>query len=106
MSSFGLFVRITLRDGASEGFDALVRETTAAIRAMEPRTLLYACHKVEGTPDQRVFFELYEDRAAFDEHGRQPHIQHFLTEGSKFIAATEVDQLSLYAGKIPPEAKL
>ncbi|MFF4405859.1 putative quinol monooxygenase [Streptomyces sp. NPDC001404] len=101
MGQFGLFVRFTLKEGGATGFDALVRETTAAIRANEPGTLIYACHEVEGAPDQRVFFELYADRAAFEEHERQPHTKHFLAERTKFVTATEVDRLSPYAGKIP-----
>ncbi|MEU7164281.1 antibiotic biosynthesis monooxygenase [Streptomyces morookaense] len=101
MGQFGLFVRFTLKEGGATGFDALVRETTAAIQAKEPGTLIYACHKVEEAPDQRVFFELYADRAAFEEHERQPHTQHFLAERTKYVAHTAVDRLSPYAGKIP-----
>ncbi|MFI8179568.1 putative quinol monooxygenase [Actinacidiphila glaucinigra] len=104
MSNFALFVRFTLKEGEAEGFDALVRETTAAIRAKEPGTLVYACHEVEGTPGQRIFFELYADRAAFDEHERQAHTKHFLSERDKYVANTEVDFMAPYAGKYPTEA--
>ncbi|WP_031476687.1 putative quinol monooxygenase [Streptomyces bicolor] len=99
MANFGLFVRFTLRDGAGEEFDALMRETTAGIRAHEPGTLVYVCHEVEGAPNERIFYELYADRAAFEEHERQPHTRHFLTERSKYVEKTEVDFLQPYAGK-------
>jgi quinol monooxygenase YgiN len=105
MSNFGLFVRFTLRSGAAEGFDALVRETAAAIQEKEPGTLVYACHEVEGAPDQRTFFELYADRAAFEEHERQPHTRRFLEERGQYIAKTEVDQMVPYAGKYPSEVQ-
>lgn len=105
MSTFGLFVRFTLQDGAGEGFDNLVRETTAAIRAKEPGTLVYACHTVEGASNQRDFYELYETYEAFEEHERQPHIKHFLSERSKYVSHTEVERLSTYAGKYPDEAR-
>ncbi|WP_404830864.1 putative quinol monooxygenase [Streptomyces albidocamelliae] len=49
----------------------------------EPGTLVYACSEVEGAPNQRLFFELYADRAAYEAHGRQPHVQHFLCESKK-----------------------
>ncbi|WP_069765688.1 putative quinol monooxygenase [Streptomyces sp. LUP47B] len=101
MNQFGLFVRFTLRDGAGEAFDALMEETTAGIRAHEPGTLVYACHKVEGTRDERIFFEIYADHDAFEEHERQPHTRHFLAERAKYVAKTEVDRLQPYAGKYP-----
>ncbi|WCD96951.1 putative quinol monooxygenase [Streptomyces sp. HUAS 31] len=105
MNTYGLFVRFTLRDGAGEAFDALIRETTAGIRAHEPGTLVYACHEVEGAPNERIFFELYADRAAFEEHERQPHTRHFLAERSKYVKKTEVDRLQPYAGKYPAGAE-
>lgn len=103
MNNFGLFVRFTLKDGAGGDFDALVRETTAAIREREPGTLVYACHQVAEAPDQRVFFELYENHAAFEAHEQQPHVRHFLEQRSKYVAATEVDRMTPYAGKYPTE---
>jgi quinol monooxygenase YgiN len=101
MANYGLFVRFTLREGADEAFDALIRETAEGIRAHEPGTLVYACHEVEGAPNERIFFELYADRAAFEEHERQPHTRHFLAERSKYVEKTEVDRLQPYAGKYP-----
>ncbi|WP_329441916.1 putative quinol monooxygenase [Streptomyces canus] len=101
MNQFGLFVRFTLREGAGEAFDALMEETTAGIRAHEPGTLVYACHTVEGAPNERIFFEIYADHDAFEEHERQPHTRHFLTERAKYVEKTEVDRLQPYAGKYP-----
>ncbi|MFF7530686.1 putative quinol monooxygenase [Streptomyces bobili] len=104
MANFGLFVRFTLREGMAEAFDALVKETEAGIQAREPGTLVYACHTVEGAPNERVFFEIYADRAAFDEHERQPHTLRFLSERTLYVEKTEVDWLQTYAGKYPREA--
>lgn len=103
MSNFGLFVRFTLRDGAAEGFDALVRETATGIKAKEPGTLVYACHTVEGEANQRIFYELYADYAAFEEHERQEHTRRFLSERDKYVAKTEVDRMTPYTGKHPTE---
>lgn len=54
MYPFGLVVRFVLKDGATEGFDALMRATLEGIRAHEPGTLMYTVHEVEGEPAQRV----------------------------------------------------
>jgi quinol monooxygenase YgiN len=97
---FGLSVRFTCRDAESAaGFDRLVAETVPEIRNHEPGTLVYAVHTVDGKPLERIFYELYRDRAAFDAHEEQPHTRHFLAEREKFLASVDVDFLSLQIGK-------
>jgi quinol monooxygenase YgiN len=98
---FALVVRFTVRPGAENDFDELVTTTTAAIREREPGTLVYACHTVTDAPRQRMFYELYRDRAAFDTHEDQPHTKHFLAAREELLEATEVDFLSLADGKTP-----
>lgn len=97
---FGLAVRFSCKDAASaEGFDKLMAETVAQIREGEPGTLVYAVHSVEGQPLQRIFYELYRDRAAFDAHGTQPHTRRMLAEREQYLSGVEVDFLTLQAGK-------
>jgi quinol monooxygenase YgiN len=97
---FGLSVRFTCKDEASaDGFDKLVAETVAQIREREPGTLVYAVHTVEGKPLERIFYELYRDRTAFDAHEEQPHTRRMLAGREQFLASTEVDFLTLQAGK-------
>ena len=70
---FGLCVRFTCKDEASaEAYDRLVAETIEAIKTDEPGTLVYASHLVDGQPLQRIFYELYRDKAAFDAHEAAP----------------------------------
>jgi quinol monooxygenase YgiN len=96
----GLTVRFTCKDEASaEAFDGLVTETAPGIRQHEPGTLIYAVHTVEGQPLQRIFYELYRDRAAFEAHEAQPHTRRFLAERDKYLASTDVDWLTLQTGK-------
>lgn len=82
---FGLAVRFDLKPGASAAFDALVAQTLAAIREKEPGTLAYLVHAVVDAPDSRVFYELYRDVSAFDEHERQPHVSRFLAERGQYL---------------------
>ncbi len=97
---FGLFVRFTCKDQVSaEAYDRLVAETVEAIRANEPGTLVYASHLVEGQPLQRIFYELYRDRAAFEAHEAASHTRRYLDERGKYLASTEVDWLTLQIGK-------
>ena len=97
---FGLCVRFTCQDEASaEAYDRLVAETVDAIEASEPGTLVYASHLVEGQPLQRICYELYWDRAAFEAHEAAPHTRRYLDERDQYLASTEVDWLTLQTGK-------
>lgn len=97
---FGLCVRFTCLDADSAaGFDQLVAETVPEIRKHEPGTLVYAVHKVEGKPLERIFYELYRDRAAFDAHEEQPHTRRFLDARGQYLASHSVDFLTLQVGK-------
>ena len=83
---FALVVRFDLRSGVAAAFDDLVEETLALIRRREPGTLVYACHQVEGSPDSRVFYELYETRSAFEDHEAGEHVRRFLHERQQYLA--------------------
>jgi quinol monooxygenase YgiN len=97
---FGLCVRFTCRDhAAAEAYDRLVAETIEAIRASEPGTIVYASHTVEGQPLVRVFYELYRDKAAFEAHEAAPHTRRYLAERGRYLASTDVERLTLQAGK-------
>jgi len=93
---FGLVVRFTLKDGVAADFDRLVEMTVSEIHQHEPGTLIYAAHEVEGEPNVRVFYELYRDRSAFDDHERQAHTRRFLTERERYLSGPpQVDFLAL-----------
>jgi len=95
-------VRFTCRDEqAAEAFDQLVAETIEKIKTDEPGTLIYTAHRVEGAPLQRIFYELYQDRAAFDAHEQQTHTRRMLNDREKLLASVEVDWLDMQAGKGP-----
>lgn len=97
---YALTVRFDLKDAASaEAFDSLVERTGEGIRQLEPGTLAYVTHRVDGEPLARVFYELYRDRAAFEEHEKQPHTVRFLSERDQYIAAVRVEFLTLHTAK-------
>jgi quinol monooxygenase YgiN len=97
---FGLCVRFTCKDeAAAEAYDRLVANTIEAIKTDEPGTLVYASHTVGGQPLQRIFYELYRDKAAFEAHEAAPHTRRYLDERDQYLASTEVDWLTLQTGK-------
>ncbi len=99
-AAFGLVVRFTLRPGAEAAFDQLTTETLSEIRAHEPGTLTYSTHSVIGSPQRRVFYELYADRAAFETHERQPHVRRFLAEREAHVADVDVEFLQVVETKV------
>ncbi len=60
--------------------------------------MVYASHTVDGEPLQRIFYELYRDKAAFEAHEAAPDTRRYLAERGQYLAATEVDWLTLQAG--------
>jgi quinol monooxygenase YgiN len=89
---FGLVVRFHCRDeAAAAGFDELVARTVPQIRELEPDTLVYASHTVDGAPAERVFYEIYRDRVAFDFHESQEHVKVFLAERGQYLSGYDVD---------------
>ena len=97
---FGLVVRFTCKDETSAAaFDDLVARTGEQIRANEPGTVVYAVHRVDGRPLQRIFYELYRDKAAFDDHEAKDYVRAFLAERDDYLSSTEVDFLDLVSAK-------
>ncbi|MCU7824224.1 putative quinol monooxygenase [Kitasatospora sp. DSM 101779] len=97
---FGLMVRFTCKDeSAAAAFDDLVARTGELIRVNEPGTTVYAVHRVDGRPLERIFYELYRDRAAFDEHESKGYVKVFLAERDQYLSSVEVDRLDLVSAK-------
>jgi quinol monooxygenase YgiN len=93
--AFGMVVNFTLKEGHTEAFDELMRETVAEIRRLEPRTLAYVVQHVEGEPLRRVFYELYADWDAFQHHEKQEHTLRFKELRDQHLADKSVDRLGV-----------
>lgn len=97
---YALVVKFGLQDNdAADAFDQLVAETVARIREAEPGTLVYSTHAVQGEPLARIFYEVYRDREAFEEHERQPHTIRFLEERDNYTSSVRVEFLTPAATK-------
>lgn len=83
---YGLVVRFELIAGHEGAFDSLAAKTIADIETSESGTLCYVSHELEGVPQARLFYEVYEDRAAFDAHEASEHIKSFLAERAQHLA--------------------
>lgn len=108
MRPYGRLTIFTLLDDKAVEFDRLAERAAEGVRMAEPGTLVYVIHVVPKAPMQRIIYEIYRDRAAFEEHERQPHMQRFAADRTSFVLATNVIDLRLKYAKVagfgPPEA--
>ena len=63
---------------------------------------MYVIHLVPNAPMQRIFYEIYRDRAAFDSHESQPYLQRFVAERRACVLATNVIELRIKYAKVAP----
>jgi quinol monooxygenase YgiN len=99
---YGRILIFTLLDDRAADFDRLAEETAEQVRTGEPDTLVYVIHLVPNAPMQRIFYEIYRDRAAFDSHESQPYMQRFAAERRACVLATNMIELRLKYAKIAP----
>ena len=92
----------TLLDDKAADFDRLAEQTAEEVQTGEPDTLVYVIHLVPNAPMQRIFYEIYRDRAAFDSHENKSYMQRFVTERRAYVLATNVIELRLKYAKVAP----
>ncbi len=97
---YGLITIYTLAEGAAADFDALAERVVGKVRASEPDALVYAVHSVPNAEMQRIFYEVYRDRMAYEDHQRQPHIRRFEAERDPSVLATNVIELGMQQVKL------
>ena len=102
--SYGLIAIYTLADNRVADFDALAERVVEEVRATEPDALVYAVHTVPNAPMQRIFYEVYRDKPAYERHRRQAYIQRFEVERTPYVLATNVIELGMQQAKLsaPP----
>jgi quinol monooxygenase YgiN len=99
---YGLIAIYTLLEDRVADFDRIADQAAEEVRAHEPDTLVYVIHTVPKAPMQRIFYEIYRDRAAYDRHEQQAYIKRFVTARRPYVLATNVIELRLKYAKISP----
>jgi quinol monooxygenase YgiN len=99
---YGRILIFTLLEDRAADFDRLAEQTAEEVRTREPGTLVYVIHLVPNAPMQRIFYEIYRDRAAFDSHENQPYMKRFVADRRAYVLATNVIELRLKYAKVAP----
>jgi quinol monooxygenase YgiN len=66
--------KVRAAPGKGDALAALLVEQVATVRSTEPGCVAYTAHRSTSDPDLFIFYEQYEDDAAFDVHRRSPHL--------------------------------
>jgi quinol monooxygenase YgiN len=97
---FGQIAIYTLIEDRVEEFDRLTERVVEQVRSREPDTLVFIVHAVPSAPMQRILYEVYRDRAAYERHTEQPYVQQFAVDRRPFVLATNIIELGLQQAKV------
>jgi quinol monooxygenase YgiN len=99
---FGQIAIYTLLEDRVQEFDHLTERVVDQVRSREPDTLVFIVHAVPSAPMQRILYEVYRDRSAFELHSQQAHVQQFEADKRPYVLATNVIELGLQQAKVSP----
>ncbi len=97
---YGRIAIYTLLDAGADEFDRLAEQVVGQVRTGEPGTLAYVVHGVPSAPLQRILYQLYADRAAYDRHQERPYVADFETRRRPLVLATNVIELGVRQAKV------
>jgi quinol monooxygenase YgiN len=97
---YGRIAIYTLLDSGADEFDRLADQVVEQVRTGEPETLAYVVHSVPSAPLQRILYQLYADRAAYDRHQERPYVADFEVRRRPLVLATNVIELGVRQAKV------
>jgi len=75
--AISVIAKLKVKPGSEAAFEAAGKEMIATVKASEPGTLAYVLHKNTKDPTEFIYYEVYQDQAAFDSHGKSDHMRAF-----------------------------
>ena len=99
---FGQIAIYTLLEDRVQEFDQLTERVVEEVRSREPDTLVFIVHAVPSAPMQRILYEVYRDRTAYEWHRQQPYVAMFESDRRPYVLATNVIELGLQQAKVTP----
>jgi quinol monooxygenase YgiN len=99
---FGQIAIYTLLEDRVHEFDQLTERVVGLVRSSEPDTLVFIIHAVPSAPMQRILYEVYRDRDAYERHRQQPYVVRFEADRRPYVLATNVIELGLQQAKVTP----
>ena len=97
---YGQIAIYTLLESGAAEFDQLASTVLEQVRTTEPDTLVFVVHGVPSAPLQRILYQVYRDRAAYDEHQRKSYVTDFDSRLRPLVLATNVIELGVREAKV------
>ncbi len=97
---YGQIAIYTLLESGAAEFDRLASTVLEQVRASEPDTLVFVVHGVPSAPLQRILYQVYRDRTAYDEHQRKSYVTDFEARLRPLVLATNVIELGVREAKV------
>ena len=72
-----IIAKLKVKPGSEAAFEAAGKEMIATVKTSEPGTLAYVLHKNTKDPTEFTYYEVYQDQAALDAHGKTDHMRAF-----------------------------
>jgi quinol monooxygenase YgiN len=76
-NKLAVVAKLRAASGRGDALAALLVEQAATVRRLEPGCLEYRPHRAADDADVFVFYELYDDEAAFEAHRTSAHMAEF-----------------------------
>ncbi len=81
-----VIAKLKVQPGKEAEFEAAGKEMIATVKTAEPGTLAYVLHQNTKDPTEFIYYEVYQDQAAFDSHGKTDHMKKFGGKIGAFLA--------------------
>jgi quinol monooxygenase YgiN len=75
--AISVVAKLKVKAGNEGKFEEAARKMINTVRTAEPGTQQYILHKSVKDPTTFVYYEVYQDQASFDAHGKTPHMKEF-----------------------------
>ena len=75
--AISVIAKLKMKPGCEAAFEAAGKEMIATVRSAEPGTLAYVLYQNAKDPTEFIYYEVYQDQAALDAHGKTDHMKKF-----------------------------
>ncbi len=98
MSNFVLIAELQVKPDMVAKFIPLILANTQSSVVKEPGCLQFDVTQQADDPTKFALYEVYADAAAFEAHGKAPHVQEFFAAAKDMITGRGARRLTRLAG--------
>jgi quinol monooxygenase YgiN len=93
MAEFVLVVDFEVKPETLDRFHQLIAENARKSVANEPGCRQFDVMRAQDNANRITLYEVYDSEAAFEAHGKMPHVAEFFAEGRPMIASQTARRL-------------